>query len=161
VDQSIEQEIRLEFIDIASLHTFNSEHSAQFFEKLKDCEDFSLFEQVAIKKLIEFKWPLAREFTIRKLMVPYLIFMATYLVYMNWFYRIRNEPGNEIMNYCFIGVLAYFCWYFFLLEMIQFKDVGFKYLASMWNYLDLIPPIALLVFLPLEFVGYFDYNKEA
>ena len=30
----------------------------------------------------------------------------------------------------------------------------------MWNYLDLIPPIALSIFLPLEFFGAFNYQAD-
>lgn len=113
----VEQEIRLEFVDIASLHTYTSHNSAAFFESLANCDDYELFEQTAIKKIIEFKWPLTREFTIKKLLVPYLVFMATYLLYMNYIYYIRYDEGMWIVNYSFIGVLAFFCWYFMILEL--------------------------------------------
>ena len=68
-----------------------------------------LFEQIAIKKIIEFKWPLTREFTIKKLMLPYLAFMATYLVYMNWLYYIRYDGNYVYVNYGFIALLGFFC----------------------------------------------------
>jgi hypothetical protein len=93
-------------------------------------------------------------------MYPYLAFMTVYLFYMNWFYLIRNEPGYDILNYLFIGVLGFFCQYFFVLEMKQLKNEGLSYLSSMWNYLDLIPPIALSIFLPLEFFGAFNYQDD-
>lgn len=76
-----------------------------------------MFEQTAVKKIIEFKWPLTKEYTIKKLLLPYLVFMATYLVYSNWIYIVRYDEGMEMWNLVFIGVLGFFCTYFFLLEM--------------------------------------------
>ena len=105
----VEAEIRLEFVDLAGLHTYTSPDSLPFFAQLADCDDYELFEQTAVKKVIEFKWPLTREFTIKKLMVPYLIFMTTYLTYMNWLYYIRFEGIYVYLNYVFIAILAFFC----------------------------------------------------
>jgi len=48
-----------------------------------------------------------------------------------------------------------------VLEMKQLKNEGLDYLKSPWNYLDLIPPITLIIFLPLEVYGYFDYTDAA
>lgn len=101
--------MRVEFIDIADLHCYAKNESHDFFKALAACEDMTLFEQFAIQKIINFKWELTKEYTIKKLMYPYLAFMTTYLFYMNWFYLIRNEPGYDIINYVFIGVLGFFC----------------------------------------------------
>jgi hypothetical protein len=38
---------------------------------------------------------------------------------------------------------------------------GRGYLSSFWNYLDIIPPFALAIFLPLELFGLFDYREAA
>lgn len=37
---------------------------------------------------------------------------------------------------------------------------GLDYLKSVWNYLDLIPPVLLLIFIPLALAGIFD-NRGA
>jgi hypothetical protein len=34
-----------------------------------------------IKKLIEFNYPIVKEYTIRRLFTPYCAFVATYLIY--------------------------------------------------------------------------------
>ena len=85
--------------------------------------------------------------------------MGTYLIYMNWVYNMRFEPGFDIVNYVFIGLLGFFSWYFLGNEIAQLREEGFSYLYSFWNYLDLIPPITLTIILPLEFFGYFDYRE--
>jgi len=53
----------------------------------------TLFNEVAIRKMIDFKWVLAKKYTIRKLLMPYLAFMFVYLSYMNYFYLIRFNKG--------------------------------------------------------------------
>ena len=48
-----------------------------------------LFNSKAIKKIIEYKWPLTKKYTILKLFIPFLLFQLVYLAYMNeiFFYR--------------------------------------------------------------------------
>lgn len=70
----IEQEIKLTFVDIPKLHSYKEEVSQEFFEALAETERMELFDLKAIKKLIEFKWTLTKEFTIKKLFIPFLIF---------------------------------------------------------------------------------------
>jgi len=40
------------------------------------------------------------------------------------------------------------------------RNEGLAYLSSVWNYLDLIPPFTLAVFLPMEMLGFFDYQEK-
>jgi Polycystin cation channel len=146
---------------VAALHTYTSEHSDNFFNKLKDCDNYEIFEQSAIKKIIEFKWPLTREYTIKKQLIPYLVFMFTFLIYMNEVYVMRFDyAGMDIVNYVFIVILGCMSGYFFTLEMKQLRNEGLDYLKSFWNYLDLIPPLTLSIFLPMELLGFFDYRDQ-
>ena len=46
--------------------------------------------------------------------------------------------------------------YFLGVEGYQLYTNGLDYFTSVWNYLDLIPPILLLIFIPLAFNGTFD-----
>jgi hypothetical protein len=46
------------------------------------------------------------------------------------------------------------------MEMKQLRNEGLEYLKSVWNYLDLIPPITLSIFLPLELFGFFSYKDD-
>lgn len=50
---------------------------------LAGTDDMELFNQKVIKRLIEFKWPLVKEYTIRKLFFPFIGFLLIYLIYMN------------------------------------------------------------------------------
>ena len=44
--------------------------------------------------------------------------------------------------------------------MKQLRNEGLDYLKSFWNYLDLIPPLTLSIFLPMELLGFFDYRDQ-
>lgn len=45
-----------------------------------------LFDLKPIKKLIEYKWTLTKEFTIKKLFIPFMIFQFIYLIFTNAVY---------------------------------------------------------------------------
>jgi hypothetical protein len=96
----IEQEIKLEFIDIPKLHSYDHKVSQKFFEALAETEDMCYFETKAIKKFIEFKWPLVLKYTVRKLFLPFLAFQMCYMFYMNFIYLERDE-GYYYENFVF------------------------------------------------------------
>lgn len=50
-----------------------------------------LFETHGIKKLIEFKWPLIFYYTIVKLFVPFILFLASYLTYVHGMFYVNTE----------------------------------------------------------------------
>ena len=121
----------------------------------------TLFNEVAIRKMIDFKWVLAKKYTIRKLLMPYLAFMFVYLSYMNYFYLIRFSEGwYQYIDTLYVIILGLFSAYFVTMELKQLRNEGLVYLSSIWNYLDLIPPFALAVFLPMEIMGFFDYQEK-
>ncbi len=124
----MESEIRVEYIDISTLHSYTHENTNKFFEALSDCTNYDIFEQAAIKKIIEFKWPLLKEFTIKKLLMPYLVYMLTYLFYVNFVYLNRFNEGYALMNYSCIIVLGVFSAYFLKLEVNQLLNEGKGYL---------------------------------
>jgi len=109
-------------------------------------------------KLIEFRWPLAREFVIRKLFMPFVLFLFLNVVYMGEIYEWREYDGffYQVINKIFMGILIAYCVYFLGLEMYQLTNNGLSYFSSIWNYLDLIPPILLFTFIPLTVIGTFD-----
>ena len=162
VSSKIDKELRLEFIDIPNLHTYTDEGAEEFFMALSNTEKMEIFNIKAVRMMIDFKWPLAKSYTIWRLFVPFIFFLGFYLVYMNIVYYKRNLDANWIfINQIFIGFLCFFCLYFINNERRQLMAEGFDYLKSIWNYLDLIPPILLLIFIPFEFVGMFDNGQNA
>lgn len=72
-----------------------------------------LFDSKAIRRVIEYKWPLTREYTIRKLFIPFILFLTFYLVYMNYIFYMRETDDQWMMiNYGFMVPLLFFSLYF-------------------------------------------------
>lgn len=74
-------------------------------ETLAETERMELFDLKPIKKLIEFKWVLTKEFTIKKLFFPFLIFQFVYLFFAGGVYFMRDGIYNEEeqkMEYVFL-----------------------------------------------------------
>lgn len=153
----IEQEIRLEFVDMPEIHSYSSKRALKFFEAIAATDDMDIFTKKAVIKAIEYKWPLTREYTIKKLFMPYVLFLSVYLIYMNYVFYKREESDYWMnVNYGTMAVLFLMVFYFLQIEVKQLQNEGLDYLKSVWNYLDLIPPIMLTVFLPLAAIGVFD-----
>lgn len=53
-------------------------------EKLSESEDMRLFETMAIKKLIEYLFPIVRYYTIKMLLVPYILFICFFSLFMHF-----------------------------------------------------------------------------
>ena len=61
----------------------------EFFGALAKTEDMEIFNRKAIRRVIEYKWPLTREYTVKRLFLPFITFLSFYLVYMNYIYYKR------------------------------------------------------------------------
>jgi hypothetical protein len=128
-----------------------------------------LFETTAVKKLIEFEWPLVLKYTLYKLFFPFVAYLILYMLYMHWIFNISGV--FKPFEYGVVGGLTLFAFYLLKNEIYQLSEAGLEYFSSIWNYLDLVPPIGIIVFLALDyFVGFFkitdadgntpDYIKE-
>jgi hypothetical protein len=108
--------------------------------------------------LINFRWPLAREFIVKFLFLPFLIFLFTFVLYMGTIFDWRQDPDPFYrgMNDIFMIIMLTEAAYFISIEIYQLYKNGLSYFTSVWNYLDLIPPILLFVFIPLAIQGTFD-----
>jgi hypothetical protein len=56
----------------------------------------TLFETTAVKKVIEFTWPLVLKHIVRKLFIPFQVFLVTYLIYMSWVFKSSPPQWLEI-----------------------------------------------------------------
>jgi len=96
-----EIDILLQFVDIPALHSFDSK-SESFFYALAEAEHLELYESKTIKKIIDYKWPLIFEYTVKKMFIPFLIYMVTCVVYMSGVYINKNDSTSWILiNFAF------------------------------------------------------------
>jgi hypothetical protein len=80
-----EAECKVEFLDIVGLHCYTEEVANKFFDKLSQTSDLSLFSYRSVQSIIDFKWPLAREYTMKVLFFPFCIYLAVFVTWSNVF----------------------------------------------------------------------------
>jgi len=142
-----ESEVETKILDLPKIHDYLEPLSAKFFEALADTEDFDLFTSQAIKKVIDFKYPTVREYTVKKLFIPYIFFLIVFMAYVNVIYEFSSMQSNLSdptwfwVDASFQLVLAIFSCYFLNNEVSQLLEEGITYFASVWNYIDIIPPV--------------------
>ncbi len=92
-DSVLQSDLELKYLDLPLLHQYDEQLQSDFFSALAETEDMTLFENKGVMKLIEFRWPLVREFVIKKLFFPFLIFLLTFVIYMGQVYEWREYEG--------------------------------------------------------------------
>jgi hypothetical protein len=80
-----ETSIKAEFLDIVGVHTYSDEVAVKFFDALAESKDLTLFSHRSVQAIIEFKWSLVREFTIKVLLIPFCIYLAVFVTWSNVF----------------------------------------------------------------------------
>jgi len=119
----------------------------------------SIFENKGIQRLIEFRWQLVRKFVKQKLFYPFIAYLMSFSFFMSTIYEMREDPDetNQLIYFIFMGILAAQSVYFLSREFYQiFKKGLIAYAGDVWNYFDLIPPLLLIIFLPLAYMGFFN-----
>lgn len=104
----IESDLNLQYFDVPVIHQYSSPLCNKFFEALAETDDMGLFESKGIKMLIEYRWPLAREFVVKRLFLPFVFFLFTFVVYMGQVYEWRELDGfiYQLSNRIFMGILV-------------------------------------------------------
>lgn len=79
----------------------------------------SLFNNKGIKMLIEFRWPLARSYIVKRMFLPFVFFLSTFVFYMGTAYEWREDPDEFYrgINHLFMGILIAQSSYFIGIEM--------------------------------------------
>jgi len=72
-------------LDIPELHSFIEPRSAHFFNVLSRVKNIEIFSNEVIKALIDLKWPLVKEYTVKILFFPFILYLATFVAFSNVF----------------------------------------------------------------------------
>jgi hypothetical protein len=152
----IEQDVRLQYVDIPKLHMLNSPIGTGFVESLSSSENMGLFETTVIKKLVEFQWPVVLKYTVLKLLVPYACFLLFFSCYIHLKFHEDNDflvPETKIL---FMAPLALVSAYLLMIEARQLARAKLGYFMEVWNYLDIVPPVMIFIYMFLDLQGFFD-----
>ena len=130
----METEIKLEFLDVSCLHCYQEKVGDEFFDALGACKNIQIFEFKSIQALIDYKWPIAREYTIKMLFLPFLCYLSFFIAYSNAFNGQVEMTDSMLVGDKVISAFLYlFSIYFLQNECRQFLSSGLEYLASPWN----------------------------
>lgn len=106
---------------------------------------------MSIQAIIDRKWPLAREYTIKLLFVPFIVYNILFVTYSNVFVgQYEMTDSLKVGMYIISGCLYLFSCYFLQNEVRQIYISGFEYFTSVWNYADIIPPCFIIVIVSFQ-----------
>jgi len=72
------------FLDLPKIHDYQEHEGQEFFTALSDIDDFKVFEQKVIQNLIDFKYPLTLEYTLKRNFFPFLAYQIILITYLNY-----------------------------------------------------------------------------
>ncbi len=125
--------------------------SDDFFDELANTSNIALFGCLSIQAMIDRKWPLAREYTIKLLFAPFLTFHVIFVIYSNVFIgQYELTEGLKGTMYVVSFCLYILSLYFMQNEIRQIYFSGFEYFTSIWNYADIIPPCLIVVIVSIH-----------
>eukprot|EP00347_Sterkiella_histriomuscorum_P004764 403359199 len=139
----VETRISCQIIDLPSIYHYQDKDFNDFFQELADTEQSAYFNKEVIQKMIEFNYPLVKEYVQKRLFYPYAVFMVFFFLLMNLVIEYKDQQGYHELFYGLLAINVLFATYFLHNEVRQLGSAGIEYFGSFWNYIDIIPPIGI------------------
>ena len=120
---------------------------------MANCENIAIFNFKSIQYLIDHKWPLAKEYTIKILFIPFLFYLAFFCIYSNCFnqqYVFYTRVGMYQADIVISAILYAFSIYFLQNEIKQIWMGPLDYFKSIWNYCDFVPPCFIITIVSMH-----------
>jgi hypothetical protein len=111
------------------------------------------FDLKSIQKIVDFNYSLVKEYVIKKLFIPFGFFMLVFLIFMHFVFPYKDEDSMRIWYIILLLLNLLFATYFLINEVRQFINEGISYLGSLWNYIDIIPPIGIYIISVMLFLS--------
>jgi len=95
-DNVILKDINFKMLDIPELHSFVEPRSAEFFNVLSKVKNMDIFGNEVVRALIDLKWPLVKEYTVKILFMPFLLYLLCFVAFSNVFNgQLTSEKEEE------------------------------------------------------------------
>jgi hypothetical protein len=132
----IESRIQCQYIDIPFVYHYSDDNFHKFYSSLANTSNFEFLKLAPIQRMIEFNFDIVKTYSLRRLMLPYVLFVISYFFYFDIlaYALIRNEDlklidsedyNPDLHKYLYpfqfglAGVVAAFATYFFMNEFRQ------------------------------------------
>ena len=131
-------EVEIKMFDIPYLHNPAMDAAKELAETLSSLEDTSIFQCLAIRSIVNFRWKEAKSYVIKAQMLPYGFFFLTYLLYVFYIFPMREHADEEVqhdeeigaskpeghklvhlVDFAFNALLVGFSGYFLFNEVVQ------------------------------------------
>ena len=76
----------------------NNTDGVKFLKTLSESDSIELFDLAIIRQIITFLWSHYRKAVFKYNLIPYLIYMALYLVYVTYFHKMKYEHSYSYMQ---------------------------------------------------------------
>ncbi|CDW82936.1 wd-40 repeat protein [Stylonychia lemnae] len=153
--------INLQLLDLPGIYHFMDKSFDEFFKKLQEVDGYDFFTNKAIMAIIDFNFPLVKLALIKYSVIPFAAFHILFVIYMNQVYEQRNESGDYYyVNIVLASIQLGFSFYFICYEIRQSLYIGFSYVKSFWNYIDILAPISVIILQCFQFLEFQDYYLE-
>ena len=138
---------RQKLLDIKGIEfdwIFNKPQGASFIKILAKSDDIELFSLKIVQLIIEFFWKYVRKAMIMWLLIPFLIYFTTFIIYATYFQKRKVELENGdfeefgLANSLSIFLLLICIAYNIFHEIRQVKHEKWGYFINIWNIIDLV-----------------------
>jgi hypothetical protein len=137
--------VKMLILDMPNAHKFG-EVGTIIMEQLSETDNLDIFSNLAIRAIIEFKWPLVKKQLVLFLFLPYLFALVTFTYYSLWIFEYKmhaiTQEDKEFYGFwsnLFIILNLLQSIYLFAHECKQIANKSTAYFSSPWNYIDLAP----------------------
>mmetsp|Transcript_9029 Transcript_9029/g.8461 ORF Transcript_9029/g.8461 Transcript_9029/m.8461 type:complete len:293 (-) Transcript_9029:459-1337(-) len=76
-----EQPLNVFIFDIPHVHKYLNDNADNILDALANTDQIELFDCISVRSVIEMKWPIVRAGIVKRLFIPYLLFLLAFLIY--------------------------------------------------------------------------------
>jgi|LauGreDrversion4_2_1035121.scaffolds.fasta_scaffold129236_1 hypothetical protein len=148
--------------DIPEMHMFSNETGKLFLKQLSMVKNSgNLYSKRYIQALIEVKWPPIREALMRKIFLPYAVYLCLFNFYALFLVYERDNTFLQTVSLIVQLILMVLTAYSMSYEIKEYRAEPELYIRHLWNYLDLIPKILVIFSVLLDMLSGIFISEEA
>ena len=121
---------------------FDDDFGKKFLVSLANTNDIEVFSVEIVQNIVMFMWKFYRRAIAKWIMIPFLFYFITYIIYATWIKKGKDESdlkwgdyGRTDLAFCII-LLIWFV-YFIYIEFRQMIYYKIKYFTNFWNLIDI------------------------